>query len=161
MAALRRMYPRIRYRLAGDGPYHSRLIELTQELGLVDCVDFLGKISEEQKRDEFQNCDLFIMMSHTDEEHCEVEGFGICYLEANAYGKWVIARDSGGVSDAVVDGVTGRLLPDASPDMLCGAVKEFYEMKDFDPQELKRWAARHAPENIARQYLENIGKYTR
>lgn len=161
MPKLRQLYPQICYRLAGDGPYHAELVQLAKELGVSNCVEFLGKISEEQKQKELQNCDLFIMTSHIDEEHCEVEGFGVCYLEANAYGKWVIARNSGGVSDAVVDGVTGRLLPDSDVDSICNAVKEFYEMSDFDPEKVRAWAALHSPDNIAKQYLECLKKYAK
>ena len=39
-----------------------------------------------------------------------VEGFGLVYLEAGAYGLPALAYDTGGVSDAVHDGATGRLI---------------------------------------------------
>ena len=37
----------------------------------------------------------------------DVEGLGIVYLEAGATGKAVVAGDSGGAPDAVLDGRTG------------------------------------------------------
>ena len=47
------------------------------------------------------------------------ECFGCVYCEANAYGLPVIARDTGGVSAAVVDGKNGLLMsPDESPEDL-------------------------------------------
>ena len=39
-----------------------------------------------------------------------MEGFGIVYLEANACGKPVLGGRSGGVEDAIIDGVTGLLV---------------------------------------------------
>jgi glycosyltransferase involved in cell wall biosynthesis len=40
-----------------------------------------------------------------------VEGFGLVYLEASAHGLPVVAHAVGGVPEAVVDGVTGLLVP--------------------------------------------------
>jgi len=40
----------------------------------------------------------------------DFEGFGIVYLEANLLGKPVIAGDSGGVKDAVINGYNGILV---------------------------------------------------
>ncbi len=40
----------------------------------------------------------------------KVEGFGIVFLEAGACEKPVIGGNSGGVEDAVLDGVTGLLI---------------------------------------------------
>ncbi len=45
----------------------------------------------------------------------DVEGFGIVFLEANAAGKPVVAGDSGGVPDAVEDGITGFLVDPLDP----------------------------------------------
>jgi len=42
----------------------------------------------------------------------DVEGFGTVYLEANQYGKPVVAGRSGGVAEAVEDGVTGLVIDD-------------------------------------------------
>ena len=45
----------------------------------------------------------------------DTEGFGITYLEANACEKPVIGGDSGGVSDAIVDGETGFIVDPTDP----------------------------------------------
>jgi phosphatidylinositol alpha-1,6-mannosyltransferase len=44
-----------------------------------------------------------------------VEGLGIVYLEASATGLPVVAGDSGGAPDAVLDGETGWVVPGGSP----------------------------------------------
>ncbi len=41
----------------------------------------------------------------------DVEGLGIVYLEASATGKPVVAGDSGGAPDAVLEGETGFVVP--------------------------------------------------
>lgn len=45
----------------------------------------------------------------------DVEGLGIVYLEASATGLPVVAGDSGGAPDAVLDGETGWVVPGGSP----------------------------------------------
>ena len=47
-----------------------------------------------------------------------IEGFGIVFMEAAACGKPVIAGQSGGAPDALVDGETGFLIPDNNVDLL-------------------------------------------
>ena len=51
--------------------------------------------------------DVFCMPTRTRKAGLEVEGLGIVYLEASATGLPVVAGDSGGAPDAVLDGETG------------------------------------------------------
>lgn len=53
----------------------------------------------------------------------DFEGFGIVYLEANLYGKPVIAGNSGGVSDAVVNNETGLLIDPENISEIADAIK--------------------------------------
>ncbi|MEK7123094.1 MAG: glycosyltransferase family 4 protein, partial [Patescibacteria group bacterium] len=56
----------------------------------------------------YDACTLFIMTP--EDIDGDVEGFGIVYLEANSFGKPVIGTRTGGVAEAVHDGVTGILV---------------------------------------------------
>ena len=53
--------------------------------------------------------DLFVMLSH--ETATRIEGLGLAYIEAAARSLPSLARDTGGVRDAVRNGETGILLP--------------------------------------------------
>jgi len=55
------------------------------------------------------------------------EGFGNVAVEANAAGKPVVAAGATGVVDAVVDGVTGLLVPVGDARALAGALKKVIE----------------------------------
>jgi glycosyltransferase involved in cell wall biosynthesis len=75
-----------------------------------------------------------------------VEGFGLVYLEAAAHGLPVVAHDVGGVADAVIDGVTGLLVPPERPLQLAAA----FEKLIHDPALRRRlgtagreWAGRN------------------
>ena len=100
--------PNLKYFIAGRGHKERRLKELVASLKLDEKVIFLGKITDEEKWAWLSLADMFIMPSRVIEG--DFEGFGIVYLEANLAGTPVIAGDSGGVRDAVEDGVNGLLV---------------------------------------------------
>jgi len=100
--------PDLRYVIIGNGPEENNLKQLLNDPVLQGKVFLLTNISEEEKWAWLELSDVFIMPAY--EINGDYEGFGIVYLEANLFGKPVIAVRSGGVSDAVVDGLNGRLL---------------------------------------------------
>jgi len=86
----------------GDGPERVVASELVEELGLGDRVVFLGKL--ESVAELLACADLFLLPS-------EQESFGLVALEAQASGVPVIGTGGSGLSEVVVDGVTGALHP--------------------------------------------------
>ena len=102
--------PEIHYLIVGDGVYRSELERLSVKLNIRDFITFAGFIPDDELPEYYAMCDVFIMASREIKEKGDVEGFGIVYLEANAMKKPVIAGRSGGISDAVEDGVNGILV---------------------------------------------------
>ncbi len=98
-------YPDTHYFIAGDGPEKMALLDYSMQN---KNITFLGRINDEEKNAWLAACDIFIMPAYAKE--ADFEGFGIVYLEANIAGKPVIAGNSGGVSEAVEDGVSGILI---------------------------------------------------
>ena len=111
LALLKDRYPGLTYDVVGGGD-SSEYREKAVNLGLGDRVVFHGFSSGDEVMEHFRACDVFLMVSHASDKDNDVEGFGIVYLEANALGKPVIGSASGGIFDAVEDGVTGRLVKD-------------------------------------------------
>lgn len=98
-----------RYWIIGDGPDRERLLGLVAKYNLTDKVEFLGAVPEAwQLYQYYQASDIFVMVSR--EINGDVEGFGIVFLEAGVFSKPVIGGRSGGVPEAVIDGVTGLLV---------------------------------------------------
>jgi glycosyltransferase involved in cell wall biosynthesis len=95
-------------------------LELARSLGVSDRVHLLGSRSEAQKAACLHVCELLAMPSR-DIPSEPPEGFGIVYLEANLCGKPVIAARTGGVADAVEDGVNGLLVEPDRPDQVAEA----------------------------------------
>jgi phosphatidylinositol alpha-1,6-mannosyltransferase len=106
-------YPDLEYRVVGGGPDASRLRALARRLGVAERVCFLGRIDDAALEAEFAGCRLFVQPSRQTLAG-ELEGLGLVYFEAAARGRAVVAGRSGGEADAVVDGVTGRLVDGAS-----------------------------------------------
>lgn len=73
-------------------------------------VTFLGAVSDEDLRRYYQQATVFVLTpQQIGSSKLHFEGFGLVYLEAGAYGLPVVATRSGGVPEAVKDGVTGFL----------------------------------------------------
>jgi len=85
-------------------------------------VRFFGNMPDEELASVYARADIFAMTS-VNLDH-SVEGFGLVYLEAAAHGLPVVAHDVGGVSEAVVDGVTGLLVPPDRPVQLAAAFEK-------------------------------------
>ncbi len=111
----------VRYVIAGRGPEEARLRALARDLGCSDDVTFAGYVPEDDLASLYAACDLFVMPSRS-LPWGDFEGFGIVFLEAGACGKPVIGGRSGGVPEAVIDGVTGILVNPTDVDELSAAI---------------------------------------
>lgn len=101
----------ILYLVIGGGPEKDRLQVLIHSLKLKDKVILLGKISDEQLKIIYKTADMFVMPNIKVDNN--IEGFGIVAVEASATGLPVIASDMEGISSAVIDGKTGKLIKSA------------------------------------------------
>lgn len=101
--------PNVHYLVAGTGPYGPRLKKMVTDLNISSHITFLGDINYDNIIDYYNASDIYTMISR--DIRPDVEGFGIVYLESGACGVPSVAADVGGVSDAVMDGETGILVP--------------------------------------------------
>ena len=115
---------RLEYWIVGGrnkGNYEGRLrSQAATETRL--SVKFFGNIPDQELAEVYDRADIFALTSinHGD----SVEGFGLVYLEAAAHGLPIVAHNIGGVSEAVVDGVTGLLVTPDRPAELAAAFEK-------------------------------------
>jgi phosphatidylinositol alpha-1,6-mannosyltransferase len=102
--------PDVQYVIAGDGPLRPYLERLAASLGVAENVVFAGAVSDDELRDWYRRATVFAMLSRESAEDGGAEGYGLAFIEAGAWGKPVVAGNSGGIPDAVIDGVTGLLV---------------------------------------------------
>ncbi len=67
---------------------------------LVSCVTDLGWISGEEKKKYLQECDIFVLPSY-------FEGQSVSILEAMAYSCGIVASNTGGIPEMIIDNETG------------------------------------------------------
>ncbi|MFE9257182.1 glycosyltransferase family 4 protein [Streptomyces sp. NPDC006879] len=93
--------------IVGGGPYEGSLRSLAARTGVAESVHFTGAVPWSELPAHYGAGDVFAMPCRTRRGGLDVEGLGIVYLEASATGLPVVAGDSGGAPDAVLDGETG------------------------------------------------------
>ncbi|MET3960312.1 glycosyltransferase involved in cell wall biosynthesis [Marmoricola sp. OAE513] len=99
-------FPGVRLRVLGDGWWGEALQQLTTELGLDDRVEFLGFVSDRTKFEELSSSWVHVLPSVK-------EGWGLSIVEAGHAGTASVAYASaGGVTEAILDGVSGLLATD-------------------------------------------------
>lgn len=121
VARLRDLLPDIRLLLVGDGPERARFEALAGELGLADEVVFAGAVSPPEVGAYLQAIDVFVGPSRRSREG-GVEAQGLVFAEAMLAGVPIVATSSGGITDLVIDGQTGLLVPEANPQAIADAV---------------------------------------
>ncbi len=112
-----RQVPRFRLRIAGAGPCAADLAARARELRLDAAVEFLGEVGDIPAL--LRRASLFVLPSRT-------EGLPLTVLEAMASGLPVVATRVGGTPEAVVDGVSGVLVPPGEPMSLAAALCRVY-----------------------------------
>lgn len=96
-----------------DPAYRGTLERLVESHGLGRCVVFVGY--QQVVLPFYEAMDVLVLPSRS-------EAFPLVLLEAMALAKPVVATDVGGIPEAVVNGVTGLLVPPGQPSRLADAI---------------------------------------
>ena len=143
---LKEFVPEAYYAIIGEGPIEGVIKQMIKTLGLENSVTLIGKVSDYELAVWYEVCDVFVMISRQLKNE-DAEGFGIVYLEANMFGKPVIAGKSGGVAEAVLDNETGILVEPTNPHEILSAMEKLLK----NPEE-----ARQLGENGRRRVEEKF-----
>lgn len=100
--------------LVGDGPLRTQVMQLAQELGLADRVEFPGSCNDVAAR--LARSDVFALVSNW-------EGLPLSILEAMRAGLPVVASDVGGVAEAVRNNDTGWVVARGDIDTLADRLR--------------------------------------
>jgi glycosyltransferase involved in cell wall biosynthesis len=154
-----------RYLIGGDGSQKASLQLMVQEFGLQDQVELLGSVDGQKKWDLLRKADVFAMPSRVDPAIPWQEGFGIALVEAAAFGIPAVASTSGGIPDAVIDGETGILVSEESPEEIAEALTLLYRKPEvrrgLGQTARQRARKQFSPEAIAAQFQELAGSAVR
>lgn len=107
--------PRARLVIVGEGELREALHAQARRLGLADSVVFAGFRSDLDAL--MPAFDVFCLSSH-------MEGLGTSLLDAMCFRRPIVATAAGGIPEAVLDGVTGRIVPVRDPSALGAALAD-------------------------------------
>lgn len=110
-------FPDARLVIVGGGEQYADLQAMVLSLGMETRITLTGYVSHEDIPGYLRGFDLFVVPSLTDRE-----SFGVAAIEASATGLPVIASRVGGLSEVVLDGETGLLVPPGDVDALATAM---------------------------------------
>lgn len=129
-------------KIFGDGADLNRLKKMAEGYPK---IEFLGRISDEEKAALYQRAIAFI--------NPQDEDFGITAVESMASGRPVIAYRQGGATETVLEGKTGVFFDEQKSTDIVEAVKKLQKIS-FDPN-----AIRAHSESFSRQnFIENMRK---
>lgn len=128
--------------IAGDGPEMDKLRKMAKPN-----IRFMGRVSEEEKYELYRGCKAFLFPGEED--------FGITPVEAQSFGKPVIALGRGGALETVIDGQTGVHYSEGNAKGLIEAVKRA-ETIDFNPDVIKQNALKFDWEMFKKQLKQFV-----
>lgn len=113
----------------GDGSYRRGLERRAEQLGLTGTLHFLGH--RDDVRDVVAAMDLMVNPSLS-------ESASYTMIESSLMEKPVVATRVGGLTDTVIDGVTGRLVPPRDEQALSEAMQFYLQHPDIGAEDGKR-----------------------
>lgn len=138
----------------GDQNYTERYKFMVYELGLNEEVVFCGKLSHKETMEHLSTADLYVQPSLN-------EGFCNAVLEAQAMGKLTIASNVGGLPENIVDGKTGWLFENLSPESLAQQIERVLALSEINKKTISQNAQSRVREefNIEKQHKEFLDFY--
>src|SRR5690554_919451 len=142
------------YKIIGEGKEYERIAFAAYQLGLKDRVEFLGKLPHAEVKRELEKADIYLQYSIQ-------EGFCNAVLEAQAMGKLCIVSNAEGLTENVLHGQTGWVVPKYSPHLLAEQIKKVLLMEERQKLNMAQNAVKRvrAEFNVEKQHREFLAFY--
>jgi teichuronic acid biosynthesis glycosyltransferase TuaC len=152
LPALRQRFPGLRYLIVGgpgpEGDWSKRLRSTTFDLGLQDCVAFVGTLAPDELKVPLSAADVFVLATRN-------EGWANVFLEAMACGLPVVTTDVGGNAEVVADANLGTLVPFDQREQLTQAIADALT-RDWDRGAIVAYAESNSWERRVRTLVEEF-----
>ncbi|MEO6655587.1 MAG: glycosyltransferase [Pyrinomonadaceae bacterium] len=129
--------------IAGTGPEWQNLRAISGRN-----ITFVGFASDEQLSGYYSACKALIIAA-------EDEDFGMTAVEAQFFGKGVIAPRQGGFVETIIEGETGVFFDTIDVESLCKAIEEFEDLS-LNPATIRQNAARFSKQVFKERLAEII-----
>jgi glycosyltransferase involved in cell wall biosynthesis len=149
---LRRRFPDLRYLIVGgsgpEGDWSAQLRRSVADLGLQDCVLFLGALAPEELKEPLSAADVFVLATRN-------EGWANVFLEAMACGLPIVTTEVGGNAEVVSNPGLGTLVPFGDRERLAAALADALE-RDWDRGAIIAYAQANSWERRIRTLAEEF-----
>ncbi len=108
-------------------------------------IEMLGYLTDRQVAEYYEKCRAVII--------CSEEDFNIVAVEAQSFGKPVIAFNQGGATETVIENKTGFFFNELTPESLAKAVKNF---KELNPDDCTQNAQKYSKERFKKEFLNYV-----
>ena len=127
---LQKTMPKIHYSIVGEGQNKALIKEMIDVYNLEERVHIYDQVDDVNLATHYGAADIFVLPT-TFIPPNDVEGFGIVFLEAGIHQIPVIGGNTGGVVEAIVNGVTGYLISPKSKIALETKMTEIYSSPEL------------------------------
>lgn len=151
-------HPDAQYIIVGNGPEEENLRQQILSLSRSHQVHLLTKQSDQEIAAWYDAADIFVLTPYT-LPNADTEGLGIVYLEAGLHGLPVIGSNHGGVPEAIVENVTGILVPEHNVNLTAGAIVQLLDDDQLRAEmgdNAQKYIRHHFNTDIMRQKLTTL-----
>lgn len=148
VSILKKDFPDIKLVIVGDGDASAELKKLASKLLKPEDYEFTGFVTMEEKISWMRKAHLVMNTS-------EKEGWGLTGVEANACGTAVVASDSPGIRDSIIDNYSGILVKHGDCNALANAAASF-----LNNEKLRKTTEKNALERVKELTWENAAEKT-
>jgi len=113
-------------------------------------VDFLGNVNEKDLTSYYFQCEALIFPG--------IEDFGLTMVEAQSFGKPVVAFRAGGALEIIKEGITGEFFDNQSEASLSKLLKKF-DPSIYNSKDCKDNAKKFSFENFKKKLLQEVGLF--
>lgn len=126
----------------GTGSEEKKLREIAGST-----ITFIGNISDVELQEYYKNCKALIFPGNED--------FGLTVLEAQAFGKPVIAYKKGGALETIIEGKTGDFFYPQTANSLIKVVQKFRKIK-YNTDECKNQAQKFNKDRFKEEFVKTL-----
>ena len=152
---LSKKYQQLELKIMGDGEgERARLEEIVDKLNLRGRVVFLGRIPREKTFSYYQEADVFVLPSLN-------EGMSNAMLEALATGLPILATDTGGSKELIMEGENGYIIEMKNAQDIADKLEKIindFELKKKMGEASRKKALEMSWEKVAKKYYQAYEK---
>ena len=159
LGLLKNEFPNLHYKIVGETKsaegFVSHLKELVKKHGLENRVHFVGRVTDDQLRELYNQCSIMVLAAQTRDG--AFEGFPMVYYESQACGVPIVTTKGFGSEYVVKDGYNGFLVDEDDIQGIAEAIRKILSNPALHKEMIKNSiseASKNTWDHTARFYLD-------